>query len=160
MAVDAILPRISKLEAEVLVVDDTSPDGTAEVVKRISKKLTYVSLLSNPKKSGLGGAYLKGMAHAFDKMHADVIFEFDADLSHDPRKIPEFLLKIDQGYDLVLGSRYIEGGGIPDDWGAHRKFLSVMGISTIRLILTNFRIHDWTTGYRAIENRYEAVNLR
>ncbi len=159
LAVDTVRSTLSKdWKLEVLIVDDTSPDGTADVVRKISKKLPYVSLLINPKKSGLGGAYLKGMAEAFNNMDADVIFEFDADLSHDPRKIPQFLEKIDQGYDFVLGSRYIEGGGIPDDWGAHRKFLSVVGNIIITVVLTDFSIHDWTSGYRAIKKEvYEAV---
>lgn len=159
LAIDAVrsdIPNGWKLQ--VLIVDDTSPDGTAEVVKKIQKKLPYVFLVSNPKKSGLGGAYLKGMDEAFMKLKADVIFEFDADLSHDPKKIPAFLQKIDQGYDFVLGSRYIPGGGIPEDWGFHRKFLSVVGNWFIMLVLTNFKIRDWTTGYRAIRKSvYDAV---
>lgn len=158
-AIDSVRTTLDKnWKLEVLVVDDNSPDGTADIVKKLSKKFTYVSLLNNPRKSGLGGAYLKGMHKAFEEMNADVIFEFDADLSHDPRKIPQFLKKIDQGYDLVLGSRYIEDGGIPDNWGVHRKFLSIVGNWVIMLILTNFQIRDWTTGYRAIRKSvYESV---
>ena len=93
------------------------------------------------------------MDHAFDEMESDVIFEFDADLSHDPTKISDMLAKINQGYDLVIGSRYIEGGSIPQDWGLHRKFLSVVGNLVIKIILTNFSVADWTTGYRAITQK-------
>lgn len=159
LALDAVLPHVAKhWDVQVLVVDDSSPDGTGDVVKKLSKKLSFVHLLTNPKKSGLGGAYLKGMDQAFDHMDADVIFEFDADLSHDPRKIPEFLQKIDEGYDLVLGSRYVKGGSIPSDWGLHRKLLSVFGNLFIMLVLTNFSIRDWTTGYRAIKKAvYESI---
>jgi dolichol-phosphate mannosyltransferase len=150
------LPQGWKLE--VLIVDDSSPDGTAKVVEKVAQKLSYVKLFSNSKKSGLGGAYLRGMEQAFYKHGADVVFEFDADLSHDPKRIPEFLTKIDQGYDMVLGSRYIRGGSIPDDWGLHRKFLSVFGNIFIMAVLTDFRIRDWTTGYRAIKKEvYESV---
>lgn len=157
-AVDAVVKHIKDWQMEVLIVDDSSPDGTGKVVAEVSKKIPYVHLLTNPKKSGLGGAYLKGMAHAFGPMKADVIFEFDADLSHDPKKIPELLAKIDQGYDLVLGSRYIKGGSIPQNWGLHRKILSVFGNILIATILTNFSIHDWSAGYRAITKKvYEAV---
>ncbi len=90
------------------------------------------------------------MHHAFEKLNSDVVFEFDADLSHNPAKIPNFLKKIDEGYDLVVGSRYIPGGSIPKDWALHRKFLSKVGNIVIKIILTNFSISDWTTGYRAI----------
>jgi dolichol-phosphate mannosyltransferase len=117
-----------------------------------------VHLLLNPQKSGLGGAYLKGMQHAFGEMAAAVAFEFDADLSHDPSKIPAFLQAIERGADLVLGSRYIKGGGIPRDWGIHRKFLSVVGNLVIMLVLGNFRVRDWTTGFRAVRREvYQAV---
>lgn len=144
----------------VLVVDDTSPDKTYELVKELQKKYKNLELLVNGQKSGLGGAYLKGMAQAFGPLKADVVFEFDADLSHDPSKIPLFLKKIDEGYDMVLGSRYIPGGSIPADWGFHRKFLSVVGNIVIMTILTNFKIRDWTTGYRAITRKvYESVYL-
>lgn len=156
---DAFAP-IDNWNCGVLVVDDTSPDKTYELVKELQKKYKNLELLVNAQKSGLGGAYLKGMAQAFGPLKADVVFEFDADLSHDPTKIPLFLQKIDEGYDMVLGSRYIPGGSIPADWGFHRKFLSVVGNMVIMTILTNFRIRDWTTGYRAITRRvYESVYL-
>ncbi len=154
-----VFENIKDWDMKVLVVDDTSPDKTYEVVKEFSKKHSQVELLLNPKKSGLGGAYLKGMDFAFDKMKADVVFEFDADLSHDARKIPAFLEKFDQGYDFVVGSRYIKGGGIPADWGLHRKFLSVVGNLIIMIVLTDFRIHDWTTGFRALTKKvYDEIS--
>jgi len=156
---ESVFERVKNWDMGVLVVDDNSPDKTADVVKDLQKKQKNVHLLVNEKKSGLGGAYLKGMAEAFGKLGAEVVFEFDADLSHDPQKIPEFLRKIDDGYDMVLGSRYIKGGGIPKDWGWDRKFLSVVGNLFIMLVLTDFRIHDWTGGYRAITKKvYEAVH--
>lgn len=143
---------------KVLVVDDSSPDGTAEVVRDLQKKYSFIELLVNKKKSGLGGAYLSGMKQAFNQLAADVVFEFDADLSHDPKKIPKFLKKIDQGYDFVLGSRYIEGGSIPENWGLHRKFLSIAGNRFINILMTDFSIKDWTTGFRAIKKEvYLAV---
>lgn len=153
-----VFSQVKNWDMNILVVDDSSPDKTADVVEDLAKKHKEVHLLLNKKKAGLGGAYLKGMANAFNDYKADVVFEFDADLSHDPTKIPIFLEKIDEGYDMVLGSRYIKGGGIPDDWGLHRKFLSVVGNIVITVILTNFSIRDWTGGYRAITRKvYEAV---
>lgn len=153
-----IFKQVKGWNMNILVVDDSSPDKTAEVVTDFAKKHKQVHLLLNKKKQGLGGAYLKGMAKAFEDKETDVVFEFDADLSHDPTKIPIFLQKIDEGYDMVLGSRYIPGGGIPDNWGLHRKFLSVVGNFVITVVLTNFSIKDWTGGYRAITRQvYEAV---
>lgn len=153
-----VFTTIKQWKMSILVVDDTSPDKTYEVVRSLQKNKTDLYLLLNKRKAGLGGAYLKGMSYAFDKLKADIVFEFDADMSHDPQKIPLFLKKIDQGYDLVLGSRYIKGGGIPQDWGLHRKFLSVVGNMMIMTTLTNFSIRDWTTGYRAIKKKvYQAV---
>ncbi|MBU0578646.1 glycosyltransferase family 2 protein [Patescibacteria group bacterium] len=153
--------QIKNWEMHILVVDDTSPDKTYEVVKKLQKKKKYISklhLLMNKQKVGLGGAYLKGMAKAFGNLKADVVFEFDADLSHDPTKIPLFLDRIEQGDEMVLGSRYIPGGGIPEDWGFYRKVLSRVGNLVARTILTDFSIHDWTGGYRAITKKvYEAV---
>ena len=158
-AVFAVINKISHWQIAVLVVDDTSPDKTYQVVKKIQQKQLRLHLLLNASKAGLGRAYLKGMEHAFGKLKADVVFEFDADLSHDPVKIPLFLEKIEQGYDLVLGSRYIPGGSIPADWGLHRKFLSIFGNLFINLILFNFAVRDWTTGYRAITKQtYQAVH--
>ncbi len=146
-----VFKDIKNWDMSILVVDDTSPDKTYEVVEKISKKESKVKLLINSKKEGLGGAYLKGMEFAFNKLDADVIFQFDADLSHDHTKIPLFLKEIEAGADLVLGSRYVKGGGIPSNWGFHRKFLSIVGNLTIATVLTNFSIHDWTTGFRAIK---------
>lgn len=157
-AVLGVFDTIKNWKMQVLVVDDTSPDKTYELVTARGKKDPRVHLLINPQKSGLGGAYLKGMAKAFTEMNADLIFEFDADLQHDPKRIPALLAKIDEGYDFVLGSRYIPGGSIPHTWSFVRKFLSVVGNIIIMVVLTDFRIRDWTAGYRAITRKvYDAV---
>ncbi len=157
-----VFENIKSWQMHILVVDDTSPDKTYELVKKIQKRKRYsknLHLLINKQKAGLGGAYLRGMAKAFGDLKADVVFEFDADLSHDQSKIPLFLERIDQGDEMVLGSRYIAGGGIPDDWGAHRKALSIVGNLVARTILTDFSIRDWTSGYRAITKKvYDAVH--
>jgi len=153
-----VFAGIKSWKMEILVVDDTSPDKTYEIVQKLQKTQRNLHLVINKQKAGLGGAYLRGMAEVFGPLKADVAFEFDADLSHDATKIPLFLDKIDAGYDMVLGSRYISGGGIPDDWGVYRKFLSVVGNLIIMTVLTDFRIRDWTGGYRAITKPvYESV---
>ncbi len=155
---EKVFAKIKNWKMELLVVDDTSPDKTYEEVASLSKKYKFVNLLVNKQKAGLGGAYLKGMDHAFHKLGADVVFEFDADFSHDPEILPSFLNMIDNGYDMVLGSRYIAGGSIPEDWGWYRKFLSIVGNLIIMVVLTDFKIRDWTTGYRAITKEvYESV---
>ena len=139
-------------DMHILFVDDNSPDGTSREIDQLIKKYPFVHILNNKRKGGLGHAYKKGFAVAIDKYKADIIFEFDADLQHDEHIIPAMLDSITSGADLVLGSRYIPGGGIPTAWPYHRKFLSVMGNHFIRFVMGNFRVHDWTTGYRAIKS--------
>lgn len=137
-------------DMHILFVDDNSPDGTGQEIAKLIKKYPFVHILINKRKGGLGHAYKKGMIYALAKLKAEIVFEFDADLSHDPRKIPAMLQKIASGSDMVLGSRYQRGGGIPPNWPWYRKFLSIVGNLFIRFIMCNFSLHDWTTGYRAI----------
>lgn len=156
--VSAVFSTIKTWDMQILVVDDTSPDKTYEVVDAIAQKNKRVHLLINKKKSGLGGAYIAGMRKAFYEMDATAVFEFDADLSHDATKIPLFLKSLDAGSDMVLGSRYIPGGSMPNDWAVHRKILSVGANMLIRLVFMDFKIKDWTSGYRAIRKEvFEAV---
>lgn len=153
--VKALAKVSSKLDdylVQVLFVDDNSPDGTGREVVKAVKAHPFVRLLKNRTKLGLGAAYKKGMRFALDKLEADVVFEFDADLSHDPTKIPAFLAKIESGADLVLGSRYRQGGAIPTNWPVYRKFLSIVGNLFMRCVMLNFQVSDWTTGYRAIRS--------
>jgi dolichol-phosphate mannosyltransferase len=155
----SVIAKVKTWKVQVLVIDDSSPDGTADVVKELQKKYEFLHLLINKKKNGLGGAYLKGMSQAFLKMKADAVFELDADLSHDPKKIPAFLAALDNGADMVLGSRYMPGGSIPSNWGPHRKFLSVAGNMFIAMVLMSRAIRDWTGGYRAIRRSvWDAVH--
>ncbi|MFZ5366009.1 MAG: glycosyltransferase [Patescibacteria group bacterium] len=158
---EEVFKRAKGWEMGILVVDGNSPDGTAKIVEEKAKQFPNVKLLLEEKKGGLGAAYLRGMDYAFKHLGADLAFEFDADFSHDPQKIPEFLEKVDQGADFVLGSRYIKGGSIPANWGLHRKFLSVIGNLVINLVMLSFSPRDWTTGYRAIRKWvYEKIKDR
>lgn len=145
-----IFPKIKNHQMSILVADDNSPDGTSDVVRKLMEKWKNVDL-NMGEKHGLGAAYVRAMTYAVEKMGAEVMFEMDADLSHDPNKIPEFLEKIDKGYDFVIGTRYSQGGSIPDNWGITRKMFSVFGNLLVRIILLKFSIHDWTGGFRAIK---------
>lgn len=144
-----IFPKIKNYEMNILVADDNSPDGTAEEVTRLAKKWKNIYLNKGEKK-GLGAAYVRAMSYAVSELHADVMFEMDADLSHDPNKVQDFLKKIDEGADMVIGTRYSQGGSIPSNWPLLRKAYSVIGNLTVRTILMRFKIHDWTGGYRAL----------
>ncbi len=142
-----------------LVADDTSPDGTEEVVKKYQKSHQNVYLLTG-KKEGLGKALLRGMAYATNNLEAEILVQMDADLSHDPEVLPQMIAEIDKGADFVLGSRYIPGGSIPDNWGAIRKLYSVIGNAIVRFGLGFTQVHDWTGGYRVYRRKFYELSKR
>lgn len=149
--------QIKNYTMKILVVDDNSPDGTQSIVKKSQKKYSNLFLVTG-EKQGLGRAYIRGMDYAIKSLKAQVVFEMDADFQHNPKQIPQFLDKIDQGYDIVIGARYIKGGSIPQNWGFHRKILSRAGNLLVRLMLMRFSHHEWTNGFRAIKvNTYKQV---
>lgn len=147
---EEIFPQIKNHDMNILVADDNSPDGTAEQAGVLAKKWKNIDITVGEKR-GLGAAYVRAMTYAVEKMNADVMFEMDADLQHDPKKIPDFLKKIDEGYDMAIGTRYSGGGSIPQNWPIQRKIFSVFGNLLVRTILLKFSIHDWTGGYRALK---------
>src|SRR5438105_8089196 len=106
----------------VLVIDDNSPDGTGEIADRLAAELDYVEVLHRERKEGLGPAYLAGFARALAG-GAELVLEMDCDFSHDPADVPRLIAAAEAGADLVLGSRYVEGGSI-GDWGAIRRAVS------------------------------------
>lgn len=110
-------PSVSGWNCKLLVVDDTSPDGTYKVVQRKQQKYKNLHLLLNKDKAGIGNAYVKGFKKAMKDLKADVIIEFDGDFQHPPKAIPVMLKEIDNGADYVLGSRKIKGGSNPKGWG-------------------------------------------
>jgi dolichol-phosphate mannosyltransferase len=136
-------------EIDILVVDDDSPDGTADIVRELQVECTDVHLITGEKK-GLGAAYIRGMKHALNVLGADIIFEMDADFSHKPTDIPRLLQEIDDGADFVIGSRYVEGGTIPNSWGLFRRLNSLGGNIAARYIAGLYKIQDCTAGFRAI----------
>jgi len=134
----------SKLVLEIIIVDDNSSDGTVEVVKELMRKYSNIKLLRRPKKMGLGSAYKDG----FKLSTKPIIVTMDADLSHDPKLLPNLIRPIWEGYaDIVLGSRYIKGGAI-EGWPLIRKIIS-RGANTLAKLMLRLNVKDVTTGYRA-----------
>ena len=141
--------RDMRHEMLILVVDDNSPDGTADAVRRLQVDHGNVHLIQG-KKAGLGAAYVRGMGHALDDLHADVVFEMDADFSHKPEDVPRLMAEIDAGSDFVIGSRYVRGGTIPAEWGVLRRANSLGGNLVARVVAGLYRVRDCTAGFRAI----------
>ena len=129
---------------DALIIDDNSPDGTGQVVDAIAARDPRVHVLHRAGKLGLGTAYVRGFRYAMEEGY-DLVFEMDADFSHDPKYLPRFFAAA-QSADLVIGSRYIPGGGTPN-WSPLRRFISGGGNTFARLVL-GIPIHDCTGGYR------------
>jgi dolichol-phosphate mannosyltransferase len=151
-AVYEVTSLIQGYDVNVLIFDSASTDNTPQVVRDLQLDCPGLYLEQEDQKSGLGSAYFQGMNVALTKFAADIVFEFDADLSHQPKYIPLMLEEI-KTCDVVLGSRYVKGGSIPSDWGWHRRFLSVMGNYVARAVLT-FKYKDFTSGFRATRAKY------
>ena len=151
--VESIVTNTSTLlnwEIALLIVDSSSPDGTLQEIKELQKKYKNIHFIET-KKEGLGKAYIAGFSYAIEHLSPYILFEMDADLSHNPKYIPDFLHKIEKGADFVIGSRYIKGGSIPSNWGFHRKLFSVGANLFVRLGFMRISTTDWTGGYRAIK---------
>ncbi len=148
-------------EMNILVVDDNSPDGTAEKVKQFQKEYANVYLLMGEKR-GLGRAYIKGINHAITELKADAVMEMDADFSHKPEDIPRMIKEL-EGHDFIIGSRYVTGGKIPKEWPLIRKLNSKFGNICARYIAGIYKVKDCTAGFRAIKtdllNKIDLNNL-
>lgn len=141
---------------DILIVDDNSPDGTADFVKELSKKNDKVKLIERSEKMGLGTAYIEGFKYALANDY-DYIFEMDADFSHNPNEIPNFLEQI-KTHDLVLGSRYKNGVNVVN-WPMRRLILSYFANLYTRLI-TGMPVKDATGGYKCFRREVlESINL-
>jgi len=139
--------------AHVLVVDDASPDGTADLAAAVGEEIGGVDVLRRPGKAGLGSAYRAGFAWGLERGF-DAFVEMDSDLSHDPDSLPDLVAPLRDGADVVIGSRYVPGGSIPR-WGLHRRALS-RGGNVYAAWLLGLDVTDLTAGYRA----YSANILR
>jgi len=150
--IDALAVEFKKMPQHnfsILVVDDSSPDGTAEFVEEKSKSLDFVHILLRKEKKGLGAAYISGFKYAMKELNADVLLEMDADFQHDPKDITRFITEIDNGYDYIIGSRFCKGGSIPSQWEFKRKLFSKYGNLFSKIVLGVKGVKDFTTGYKA-----------
>jgi dolichol-phosphate mannosyltransferase len=141
----------------VLVIDDNSPDGTGELADRLATELDGVDVLHRERKEGLGPAYLAGFRRALAE-GAELILEMDCDFSHEPADVPRLIARAEQGADLVLGSRYVPGGTIPN-WGLLRRFISRGGCVYAQLWL-QLRVRDLTGGFKCYRRQVlETIDL-
>jgi dolichol-phosphate mannosyltransferase len=140
----------------VLVVDDRSPDGTGQLAEQLAGELPFVDVLHRERKEGLGAAYLAGFRRALAE-GAELILEMDCDFSHDPHDVTR-LIDATHDADVVLGSRYVDGGAIRD-WGAVRRFVSFSGSLYARILL-GIPVHDLTGGFKCFRRRVlETIDL-
>lgn len=151
-SVRAAVPRL-----QVLVVDDDSPDGTADLAEKAGASIGGVEVLRRSGKLGLGAAYRHGFRHALDAGHA-IVIQMDADLSHDPAVLPDLLAALEGGADVAVGSRYVPGGSVPN-WTRFRRMLSLWGNNYAHAML-RLRMNDATTAFRAYRAEVlEAIDI-
>jgi len=140
-----VLSQASPDGFQILVVDDSSPDGTGQIVDRLAQDSSYISVLHRTQKAGLGKAYIAGFKHALES-GASYLFEMDSDFSHDPKDLKRLLERCLEGADLVLGSRYVDGGSV-EDWGTLRLLVSRGGSLYARKVL-GVQVKDLTGGFK------------
>jgi dolichol-phosphate mannosyltransferase len=156
--VEAVVPQLVRagVEPHVLIVDDNSPDGTGRIADRLAAQHEHVEVLHRERKEGLGRAYLAGFRVALDR-GAELVLEMDSDFSHDPADLPR-LIAASGGAELVLGSRYVPGGGVTE-WGLLRRLLSRGGSAYARLLL-GIPVRDLTGGFKCFGREVlEAIDL-
>jgi len=135
---------------DVLIIDDSSPDGTADIVRKLGEKYEKITVVQRPKKMGLGAAYKEGFRHVLEKFDSELIVQMDADHSHQPSEIPDMLEKI-KNFDFLIASRHVEGSNIIG-WGVGRKAThSVAG--AIARICAKIKIKDSTSGFRMFKKK-------
>jgi dolichol-phosphate mannosyltransferase len=160
---DNLEPMIRALQGvlregdRVLVIDDSSPDGTGELADALAVELPFVSVLHRDRKEGLGPAYLAGFRRALDD-GAELVLEMDCDFSHNPADVPRLIAAAEDGADVVLGSRYVPGGGVRN-WGLTRRIISRGGSAYAELFL-RMGVKDPTGGFKCMRRRVlETIDL-
>jgi dolichol-phosphate mannosyltransferase len=156
-AAGEVLARAAPDGYRVLVVDDSSPDGTGRLADELAAEHDWASVLHRAEKNGIGPAYLAGFRHALDN-GASYLMEMDSDFSHDPADLARLLEAIHAGADLALGSRYVPGGGVRD-WGLLRRFISEGGSTYARIVL-GLKVRDLTGGFKCFRREVlEAIHF-
>ena len=148
-AVFDVQPKIATHELYMVIVDDNSPDGTQEIVKRLMVQFPNLRLITG-NKIGLGDAYKRGIEFAMKTFKPDLLLQMDADGQHNPNHIPEFINLANTGFSLVIGSRFIDGGETPD-FSIWRRFLSIFGNWLVRNLGGIKHVKDCTSGFRCIK---------
>ncbi|MGD0198744.1 MAG: polyprenol monophosphomannose synthase [Solirubrobacteraceae bacterium] len=156
-AARAALAEVADADPHVLIVDDSSPDGTGEIADRLAAAQPAIEVLHRTVREGLGPAYLAGFARALER-GAELVFEMDADLSHDPADLPRLIAAIDAGADLALGSRYVDGGAVVE-WGLLRRLISRSACLYARTVL-GLPVRDLTGGFKCFRRAVlETIDL-
>jgi dolichol-phosphate mannosyltransferase len=151
------LGKVLEEEPRVLVIDDSSPDGTGEAAEELARELDFVEVLHRERKEGLGPAYLAGFRRALGG-GAELVLEMDCDFSHDPADVPRLVAAMENGADLALGSRYVPGGGTRD-WGFVRRAVSRAGALYARALL-GLPVQDPTSGFKCYRREVlEGIDL-
>ena len=153
---ESMVRALADKGVDVLVIDDSSPDGTGEIADRLATELDFVSVLHRRRKEGLGRAYVDGFRHVLAG-DAELVLEMDCDFSHDPADVPRLIAACEEGADLALGSRYVPGGGTAD-WGLVRRLISRGASIYTRVLLMPVR--DATGGFKCFRRHVlESIDL-
>jgi dolichol-phosphate mannosyltransferase len=154
---ERMVRALAEQGVSVLVIDDSSPDGTGELADRLAAELGGVQVLHRERKDGLGPAYLAGFRRVLADPAVELVLEMDADFSHDPADVPRLIRAAEDG-DVVLGSRYVDGGSVAS-WGRARRFISAGGSLYARVLL-GVNVHDLTGGFKCYRRAVlEALDL-
>jgi len=154
---EPMLRALGDKDVRVLVIDDNSPDGTGKLADRLAAELDYVDVLHRERKDGLGPAYLAGFRRALAD-GAELVLELDCDFSHDPNDVPRLIAAAEDGVDVVLGSRYVEGGAVRN-WGFVRRLVSSGGSLYARVLL-GVHVKDLTGGFKCFRRQVlETIDL-
>jgi dolichol-phosphate mannosyltransferase len=147
--------QINKIGFKIVIVDDNSSDGTGQLADQNAASNPNIFVIHRPGKLGLGSAYKEAFQYLLQDPQVTVVMEMDADLSHKPAYIPQLIAKIDEGYDVAIGSRYIEGGGIDKEWTGLRRLIS-KSANFLTVMFVGLNVKDATGGFRA----YDSCALR
>jgi dolichol-phosphate mannosyltransferase len=154
--IEPMVRALAAQDVKVLVIDDSSPDGTGEIADRLATELDWVEVLHRPRKEGLGRAYVDGFRHVL-ATGAELVLEMDCDFSHDPQDVRRLIAAVEDGADVALGSRYVEGGGTAN-WGLVRRLISRCASVYTRVLL--MPVHDATGGFKCFRRRVlESIDL-